>query len=307
MTPTQSINMPPKIAGFDMMPSGPICPGMVVSIQVNVIRNEHEIEDFRWSVAENNGDILAGQGSPSIAYKAPVMTGTYDLGIQLVYDGGSLVQGSVTIVVTEPTSTPTESSTSTPIVTNTPTPTATSTPTPTANPMPTTTPTPTITPTPTRTSSPTLVSPPNDFASHGARPDLIWDWSDITQDNNFYYEVTIWLENQEKPIDVAWVRYPCYRYDKVEEGEDDQTWRFRWSVSVVKGSPGLEKQWSPIQSCGRWSNNVIQVWDPGLITSTLQISGLSEQRWIAVVVDSPTTPGPPPGGDDDDGGGCSRC
>ena len=220
---------------------------------------------------------------------------------------------TVTLTPThQPTVTPTSSSTSTPTVidipTNSPTPSATSTPT--------NTPTVTLTPTPTLAPAPVLLTPENDFLSNGERPDLIWGWGDVTQDYNYYYEVTIWLEDQTDPIDAAWVRYPCYRYDEVKEAEYGQTWRFRWSVSVVNGTPGSEKQWSPIQPCGPWVDNVIQVWNPGLSTSTLKISGISEQRWVTIVVDSPTSPGPPPKSDgggngnvDDDGGGgtCSRC
>jgi hypothetical protein len=130
--------------------------------------------------------------------------------------------------------------------------------------------------------------------STGARPDLIWVWvGDMTQFPDYYFEVTIWLVGQKQPIDVAWARYPCYRYDQVPEGREGQTWEFRWSATIVEGIPGEPKDWSPVQSCGTWEN-AIDVWNPGTITR--RITEVSEQRSVKVDVINPIGEPCPPGG-----------
>lgn len=168
-------------------------------------------------------------------------------------------------------------------------------------------PTPTFTPIPTPVSAPILIAPENAAEFVETRPDLIWIWDgDIIQDDNFYFEVKTWLNDKKDPIDVAWVRYPCYRYDEVIEGVEDQVWEFRWNVIVVKGIPGEPKSWSPVEPCGQWST--VPVWDPGLITQTVAISEISEKRLIKVIIGPSATLGVPPGGedDDDDNGGPGR-
>jgi hypothetical protein len=171
-----------------------------------------------------------------------------------------------------------------------------------------------IPPSPTPIPAPKLISPQDGFESVGDRPDLIWGWGDITQKEDYYYEVTIWLQGQPNPIDVAWVQYPCYRYDQIPEGKEGQIWTFWWTISVVKGTPGKLKQWSPVQSCNYWRD--VSVWDPGLIKETRKISEISEWRSVKVIVQSPTTSDPLPiennnnnddGGGGGDGGGCPRC
>ncbi len=168
-------------------------------------------------------------------------------------------------------------------------------------PVQTSPPTPTFTPTPILISAPILIAPENAAKIDETRPDLIWIWDeDITQDDNFYFEVKTWLNDKKDPIDVAWVRYPCYRYDEVIEGGEGQVWEFRWNVIVVKGIPGEPKQWSPVESCGQWPS--VSVWNPGLITQTITISEISEKRLIKVIIGSSAIPGVPPGGKDDDDG-----
>lgn len=164
-------------------------------------------------------------------------------------------------------------------------------------------PTPTPTLTPTLAPTPKLVEPENGFNSPGTRPGLTWEWGDIILSENYYYEVKIFLEDQSDPIDVAWLQIPCYRYDDVSEGKKDQTWKFYWEVAVVQGTHGTPKQWSPVNMCSQQWSNDIEVWDPGLITETIRISGVSEHRQVTVIVEPPATPGVPPGGDNDNNGG----
>lgn len=171
-----------------------------------------------------------------------------------------------------------------------------------------------VPPTPVPSPAPYLISPVNDFVSSGTRPDLLWEWGNLVLKDDYYYEITIWLDGVANPIDVAWIQSPCYRYDQVPEGREGQIWTFRWAIAVVKGNPGNEKQWSPVQQCGSWNN--IRVFDPDEII--VKVSALSEVRSVKVQVQSPATPGSPPtentgdnnhhsGGGGGGGGGCSRC
>jgi tetratricopeptide (TPR) repeat protein len=137
--------------------------------------------------------------------------------------------------------------------------------------------------------APVLIAPENGLVSIGILPDLIWEWGDIIQQEDYYYEVIIWLEGQPNPIDVAWVQYPCYRYDQIPEGQEGQIWTFSWTISVVKGIPANVKQWSPMQQCGSWAN--ISVWNPGEII--MNVSEISEMRSVRVGVPFPT-PSPIP-------------
>jgi hypothetical protein len=307
-TPTPTVKAdPPKIIGFTLNPPGSLFPETRISIQVNVSCNGHKIDHYWWVVGAGEGSIVNGNGEPLVTYQAPKTPGSYEVRVELEYKGGPTVKDSTMVeVIPEPTLTPTGTPTPTPTgtLTPTPTPTPTGTPTstPTNTPTPTLTPTPTVTPTPipTPTPNPTLApapalnTPEDGFVSGGTRPDLIWHWEGSVLDSDYYYEVSIWLEDQQDPIDVAWVQYPCYRYDQVPEGKKGQTWEFQWRVAVVKGKPGEKKQWSPVEPCSKWPT--VSVWDPGLLTETVRISAISEQRLVKVIVEPPITPGCPPGG-----------
>jgi uncharacterized protein YraI len=97
-------NRPPQIIGFTLSPSSPVLSGTTLSIQVNVNRNGHRIDDFQWIVGLGEGSITAGQGNPFITYQAPNEPGTYDITVQLEYGDGLFVEGSTTVeVITEPT------------------------------------------------------------------------------------------------------------------------------------------------------------------------------------------------------------
>ena len=164
--------------------------------------------------------------------------------------------------------------------------------------------------------APNLIAPEDGHVSGGHRPDLIWSW-DGDLNENHYFEVTIQLKinDQWKPIDIAWLKYPCYKYDDVPEGSSpEQVWEFLWEVAVVEGTPGAPKQWSPVEECGGWKQ--VKVWDPpGLVTETMTIeTGITEttivsrtetatisqpeeQRLIKVEVVIKNPPDPcPPGG-----------
>lgn len=191
---------------------------------------------------------------------------------------------------------PTEPPTPTPTVAPTELPTVAPTEPP---PSPAATDTPTTPPAPPLASAPILLAPDDGIEVSGTRPDLLWWWDgDITANGNYYFIVTIWLEDQRDPIDVAWVKYPCYRYDQIPEGKEGQTWEFRWRVTVVEGIPTDNKSWSPVETCGPWPHPV-EVWNPGAVIR--RVAGESEVRSVKVVVEPPISVDPcPPGGCKDD-------
>ena len=131
---------PPEILGFAFTPSNSVPPGARIGIQVNVNRNGHKINEYRWIVSAGEGRIVNGQGTPLVTYQAPETPGSYQVRVELEYDGGPPVRGSTTIEVMEPpTPTPIPTPSNTPIPTPEPSP-VTSTPTP--EPPPTPIPTP---------------------------------------------------------------------------------------------------------------------------------------------------------------------
>ncbi len=144
--------------------------------------------------------------------------------------------------------------------------------------------------------APVLVAPENGEEFIEVRPDLIWTWEeDKLQDPYHFYEITIWLDDQEDPIDVALGQYPCYRYDLIRDEDYATSLELWWSISVVKGFAGKEKTWSPLQ-CGQWED--IRVYDPHLIMQ--QISEMSERRLVRIVARTPepiSTPTSDPGPD----------
>jgi hypothetical protein len=329
-------NPPPEIIGFTLCPSDSLFPGAEIRIQVDVRRNGHHIDYFHWLVETGEGVITDGNGTSRITYQAPNSPGTYQIDVELEYEGTERVRGSATVeVVPEPTRVPTDSVAITINLRSGPSTDYTiigyllmgtevkilgrnnagnwffidsgsqqgwisgiafqTTPVvmPTL-PILTPSPSPTPSPPPTLLSAPTLIAPDDGSESGGTRPDLIWQWEGNVLDSDYYYEVSIWLEDQQDPIDVAWIQYPCYRYDQVPEGKEGQTWEFRWRVAVVKGKPGEKKQWSPVEPCSKWPT--VSVWDPGLLTETGRISAISEQRLVKVIVEPPPIPGCPPGG-----------
>jgi hypothetical protein len=222
-TPTKPV-LPPQITGFTLNPSAPVFPGNRISIQVSVKGNDYKIDNYRWIIGRGEGSIVSGNGTPLVTYQVPQVPGSYEVRVELEYEGGPPVEGS-TIVEVVPESTPI--STEIPSSTPTPIPTTTSTPNSTPRPvLPTATPssTPTITPTstatytpepsPTPTYSPTytpspeptvptptsgiaapvLLSPPDGLSvGTGLVINFSWRWEGKLQEQ-WGFEVRIWKE-----------------------------------------------------------------------------------------------------------------
>lgn len=127
----------PEITGFLLSPSDPVLPGDRIAIQVNLKRNGHKIDQYRWVVRPGEGSLVSGQGTSLITYEAPENPGAYKVRVELEYEGGSVRDFTIVEVALEPTPTPTDTPTSTPTDTPFPTPTSVPTLTPTATATPT--------------------------------------------------------------------------------------------------------------------------------------------------------------------------
>jgi hypothetical protein len=158
-TPTAKAE-PPEITGFTLDPSGPLFPEARVGIQVNTNCHGRKINNYRWVVGAGEGIIISGNGTTLITYQAPETPGSYEVGVELEYDGGLPVKGSTIVKVVEPMPTSTSPS---PVVTITPSisPTEDITPLPLTSPSPVLTITPstplasTVTPSPMPSDTPT--------------------------------------------------------------------------------------------------------------------------------------------------------
>jgi hypothetical protein len=106
---------PPEITGFTLIPPDPVLPGAKIGIRVDVKSNGHKINKYWWVVEVGKGEIAGGQGTALIAYKAPMTSGSYEVCVQLEYEGGSPVEGLTKVkVVPEPTPSPTKEPTAEP-------------------------------------------------------------------------------------------------------------------------------------------------------------------------------------------------
>lgn len=162
-----------------------------------------------------------------------------------------------------------------------PTPTPEPTPLPPLPPPPSPTPVPTTLPPSapvTLAAAPTLVDPPDGTAvSVKARLDLAWSWQGSLGPAD-YFQVEIWNSSNdfETPIDVAWVKVSTYKYD----GNPNPNYgpEYRWRISVIRGTPTREKDWSTSEN---------RVWEPN--TRSVPASAASD-TWKLII-----DPGCPPG------------
>ncbi|MCL4295855.1 MAG: hypothetical protein KJ077_09020 [Anaerolineae bacterium] len=153
-TPIAAVQ-PPEITGPQVDASTPLKPGEEVGISIEVSKARGTTLTYTW-MAED-GEILKGQGSPAITFRAPDEPGVYSVIVEVQWEGQSVEKATSIKVEAEPTPTPTPAPpTDTPTPTPTPAPTQTDTPAPTETP----TPTPTESPMPTPTSSPTATDTP---------------------------------------------------------------------------------------------------------------------------------------------------
>jgi hypothetical protein len=115
-TPIAHTSPPPEVLNFTLGSSGPVFTGEEISIQANIRRNGHSVA-YQWVVEAGKGEIISGNGTPLITYKAPNTPGTYRIDVELQYDGDSLIKRSIVVEVLsksiaepsdEPTTEPTE-------------------------------------------------------------------------------------------------------------------------------------------------------------------------------------------------------
>jgi hypothetical protein len=119
--------------------------------------------------------------------------------------------------------------------------------------------------------------------------DLEWEWPG-TLCENCYFRVELWnrynvfyeFDDTVPPNDVAWVKHKFYGYDVIDEAYDRE---YKWRITVVKGNPTVEKQWSTPNS---------QVWDPP--AEYVLISEPGEMRTLYVEPGDEPPPAPPGAG-----------
>jgi hypothetical protein len=104
-TPTRSqiqIPTPPSIA-LRAHPSPPYLPGQEkVTISVDIISGI--TGDLRYTWESVDGEIVAGQGTQIIEYRAPNQPGTYEVGLTVRWDGQSIARSIQIEVAVTPTS-----------------------------------------------------------------------------------------------------------------------------------------------------------------------------------------------------------
>jgi hypothetical protein len=159
-------------------------------------------------------------------------------------------------------------------------------PTPTATPSP-------PPPIPVITAPPTLFEPLDKAGSYRNRLDLSWDWPGTLGPND-YFQVEIRnrynafspvIDEFVPPIDVAWVKNKFYRYDMIEEAYDRE---YTWRITVVRGMPAGEKQWSTPEN---------RVWEPGSECPGTQCEVISDPSEMRTLYVEPGDEPPPPTGE----------
>jgi hypothetical protein len=126
--------------------------------------------------------------------------------------------------------------------------------------------------------APTLVDPPDGTAvSVKARLDLAWSWPGSLGPDD-YFQVEVWnsFNGFDTPIDVAWVKVLTYKYDSNPNPNFGP--EYRWRISVIRGIPAREKDWSTAEN---------RVWEPN--SRSVPISAASD-TWKLII-----DPGCPPG------------
>lgn len=86
------------------------------------------------------------------------------------------------------------------------------------------------------------------------------------------------IDESVPPIDVAWVKVKYYQHYVDKAYDTEYTWR----VSVVRGTPAREKQ---------WSTQEYRVWEPGV--QLTQVSQSSATRTVYLVAGAKPLPAPP--------------
>lgn len=111
----------------------PLNSGEEIGISLTVSRAAGVTLSYVWKVDLGGGEILRGQGSPAITYRAPDVPGTYKIGVEVSWDGRSEERAIFIEVGTEDVEVEVERETI-PTLTSTSPSTDTLTPTPTATP-----------------------------------------------------------------------------------------------------------------------------------------------------------------------------
>ena len=128
-TPIAAVQ-PPVISEPKVGAPTPLKPGEEAGISVEVSRATGVTLTYTWIV--DGGEIVRGQESPAITYRAPDEPGTYNVRVVVEWDDQSVERATSIKVEEEPTPTPTSPPTDTPVPpTDTPVP-------PTDTPVPTT-------------------------------------------------------------------------------------------------------------------------------------------------------------------------
>jgi hypothetical protein len=104
-TPTATAR-PPTISEPRVGASRPLKPGEEASISIDVFSATSATLTYAWDA--DDGEIVRGQGSPMITYRAPDKPGTYLVGVVVVgWDGQTVYRATLINVEEEPTPTPT--------------------------------------------------------------------------------------------------------------------------------------------------------------------------------------------------------
>ena len=187
-----------------------------------------------WTVEDTEGGLYSeeetGLDQSQYTWVAPNKPGKYEIGASIVANLGQTVAGSarMSVLVEEPTPTPTPTPTATPIPTETPTPTPT--------PQPTATPRPTARPAATRTTSTTSSNPPpNTNFGYGIQAHMVHNGQAGT------------VMAKTRDLGFGWVKQQV-EWFAFEPAKGAYEWGSLDEIAGAANAAGLKVLWSAVKA-----------------------------------------------------------
>jgi len=154
----------------------PLNPGEEVGISLTISRAAGATVSYVWKVDLGGGEIIKGQGTPAITYRAPDVPGIYIIGVEVSWNDHSEERTEFVEVEAENIEVEVEEEPPSTLIPTSPSP---DTPTPTSAVTPTSAATPTSSPSKTTPRSttikpPGLIAPGTGSDVKGGRPELQW-------------------------------------------------------------------------------------------------------------------------------------
>lgn len=105
--PTSQPIATPSISELHISEEMPVIPGKEIGIAVEVSAPEAKSVNYQWSIDERGGEIVTGEGSSAIIFRAPLLPGTYKVAvvITIVFDNAKLLYEKSTFVEVQSEST----------------------------------------------------------------------------------------------------------------------------------------------------------------------------------------------------------